>query len=115
MPIPHVEFSPDAATAYDCVAWAAKSIISGQLTSEAMADVPASLRCLYRVVDELAERISGPTVWGDGPIEMELQSLAAALEVDVAASDNEVAGLSIAQLVMIARLIMAIIERTMSE
>jgi len=116
MPIPHVEFSPDSANSYDCVAWAARSIIAGELAAEAREDLPAACRVLYRVADDLTERIAGPQIWGDTPTDLELVNLAAALEIPIpAAAESEPAGISpvVMQLMLLA--LLALIGKYVSE
>lgn len=116
MPIPHVEFSADTANAYDCVAWAARSIISGQLSTEAREDLPAACRVLYRVADDLTERIAGPQVWADTPADLELVQLAAVLGIAIpAAAESEAPGISPIVMQLMLRALLALIEKYMSE
>lgn len=116
MPIPHVEFSADSANAYDCVAWAARSIIAGELAAEARADLPAACRAIYRVADDLTQRIAGPQVWGDTPTDLELLKLADALGVaQPAAADSAAPGISPVVMQLMLRALMAILERYISE
>lgn len=115
MPVPVVSFSPDSANAYECVAWAARSIVNGQVRAEALEDIPATGRVLYRVLDDLTERIKGPQVWGDTPADLELQVLASSLDIplEVASSVSDgpaSAGISSTTLILMVRAILKILE-----
>lgn len=115
MPIPVVSFSPDSANPYECVTWAARSILNGQVRAEALEDIPATGRVLYRVLDDLTERIKGPQIWGDTPADLELQALAQSLDIPLEAASSApdgsaTAGISPTTLMLMVRAILKILE-----
>ena len=77
--IPVVTFAADSASSIECVTWAVRSVINGELVDEALQDVPGAGRAIARVTDELLTRIDGTTVIGasDGEIDEQLAVLAA--------------------------------------
>jgi hypothetical protein len=77
--IPVVTFAADSASSIECVTWAVRSVINGELVDEALQDVPGAGRAIARVTDELLTRIYGTTVIGasDGEIDEQLAVLAA--------------------------------------
>lgn len=79
--IPVVTFAADSASSLECVTWAVRSVINGELVDEALQDVPGAYRAIARVTDELLTRIYGTTVIGgdagNGEIDEQLSVLAA--------------------------------------
>jgi hypothetical protein len=110
--IPVVTFAADSASSIECVTWAVRSVINGELVDEALQDVPGAGRAIARVTDELLTRIYGTTVIGDSSGEIDEQLSVLAANNGIVSSENGYSALGPqAWLVLVRVLIEAYLKR----
>ena len=112
--VPLVDFSPESASALECITWAVKSVIAGELVEEAQANLSASVRCLFRVADEVVSRLEGVKAYGsESGVDDALAQLA--LQNGVVMADEGSVGIGPVALQILLQVLLKAIERALDK